>query len=81
MFMKQEFLDWRSSPITQELLKSISEGANGYVSTILNRRESNPLDDQFLKGIIQGLSLAAGWKPELIDDDGKKVEDKVDDEA
>ena len=77
MFMRQEFLDWRASPITQELLKTLSEGASGYVSSILNRRESNPLDDQYLKGVIQGLSIAAGWTPELVDEEGNKVEDEA----
>ena len=76
MFQKQEFLDWRSSPITQEFLKAISEGANAYVATILNRRESNPLDDQYLKWIIQGLSISAAWQPEMVDEEGNQVPDE-----
>ncbi len=77
MFMKQEFKDWRSQDITQEFLKSLAEGANGFVEKILTRRESNPLDDQYLKGIIQGLSIAAGWMPELVDEEGNEVQDEA----
>jgi hypothetical protein len=77
MFQQQEFYDWRSQAITQEFLKTLSDSANEFVATIVNRRESNPLDDQFIKGVIQGLSMAAGWKPELYTAEGSAVPDEA----
>ena len=77
MFMKQEFYDWRASPITQELLKTIAESANEFALKMLNRRESVPLDDQYIKGVIAGLSLASGWSPNLVDEDGNEVPDEA----
>jgi hypothetical protein len=67
MFTIEQFIDWRDSDITQEMYKAVSEVAGDTVGTILNRRESNPLDDQFLKGYLQGLSAVVGWKPTIMD--------------
>lgn len=77
MFQEQEFRDWRSQAITQELLKTLADNANEYVLQIMNRREANVYDDQYLKGVIAGLSLASGWKPEMVTDEGNEVPDEA----
>ena len=69
----QEYKDWCSMPATKEMQRSLAEVAEQQALEILNRRESKPLDDQYLKGYILGLSAAAGWMPELIDDEGNEV--------
>jgi hypothetical protein len=77
MFSKQDFADWRDNDFTQDMLKTFAQAANETALTILNRRESNPTDDAYLKGYLRGLSDAAGYAPQLIDETGAEVPDEV----
>lgn len=77
MFSEQDYADWRKNDFTQDMLKSLATVANETALTILNRRGSDWDDDQYLKGYIRGLSDAAGYKPELISEDGHEVPDEV----
>jgi hypothetical protein len=75
--LEQDYKDWKSSPVTQQMLYELAEAATDPATKILNRRGSDPLDDQYLKGYIFGLSAAAGWKPSLTDGEGNRVPDEV----
>ncbi len=74
---EQEYKDWLSMPATKQMKAELAQVAEQQALEILNRRESKPLDDQYLKGYIFGLSAAAGWMPELIDDEGNEVPDAL----
>ena len=65
MVDKQDFLEWRDSPVTEELKKNLQEAVEGIASRILTRQESNPMDDQFLKGLMRGLTETLEWVPDL----------------
>ena len=75
--LEQEYKDWCSMPATKQMKNELASVAEQQALEILNRRESKPLDDQYLKGYIFGLSAAAGWMPELIDDEGNEVKDEL----
>jgi hypothetical protein len=75
--LDQDYKDWKSSPVTQQMHQELAEAAQDPALRILNRRGSDPLDDQYLKGYIFGLSAASGWKPNLIDSEGNKVPDEI----
>ncbi len=77
MFSKQDYADWRANDFTQDMLKSLGAAANDAALQVLNRRISDVHDDQYLKGVIAGLSAAAGYRPELIDETGHEVPDEV----
>jgi len=75
--LEQEFRDWSSMPATKAMQAELARAAEQVALEILNRRTSNPLDDQYLKGYLLGLSNAAGWKPELITYEGEQVKDEI----
>ena len=73
MFPKDAFQAWRASDITQELFKELAQAAESAARVVLMRQDSNPTEDQFLKGYIKGLSQAIGFLPELVTDDGEPI--------
>ena len=75
--LEQDYKDWRSSLVTQEMLRDVANAGEASALEILNRRDNDPYDDQYLKGYIFGLSVVAGWKPNLIDSEGNEVPDEV----
>ena len=66
MVTKQEFFEWRNQPLTQEWLIVANDLANDAVAKIVNRPDVNPGLDQYLKGLISGLSEIIGWQPEFL---------------
>ena len=68
MVTKEEFADWRSHQVTQEMLSDLNKEAQQRVETILNSLVADANRDQFLKGYIQGLSYAIGFTPEFPPD-------------
>ncbi len=75
--LEEDYRNWKASPVTQELLRDLAAAGEASALGILNRRISDPYDDQYLKGYIFGISEAAGWKPKLIDSEGEEVPDEV----
>ena len=63
---KRTYLDWKQQSVTEELIKNLSEAIEDLAGQMVARRDSNPLDDQYLKGWIQGLADAIEWVPEFI---------------
>jgi len=60
------FREWKESVVTQEVRQAMLEAVSNAAANILNRRDSNPLDDQYLKGFIRGLTEAIETEPEII---------------
>jgi hypothetical protein len=65
MVSKEEYLDWKNSPVTEELARDLKQGIEGVVGILISRREHQPTDDQYLKGWIKGLVDALEWTPEI----------------
>lgn len=63
---KEMYLEWKDSVVTREIKQYMLDAVNSAAAAILNRRDSNPLDDQYLKGFIRGLSEALEAEPEII---------------
>lgn len=63
---KEMFREWKESLVTQEVQQAMLEAISIAAANILNRRDSNPLDDQYLKGFIKGLTEACETEPEII---------------
>ncbi len=74
MFSEEQYEEWRSSEVTQDLMTQVVEEANGLVATIMNRRTPDQMDDQYLRGAIQALSAISGWKPKMKDAEGKEID-------
>lgn len=63
---KEMFQEWKDSVVTKEVRQYMLDVVNSLAAQILNRRDSDPLDDQYLKGFIKGLSEAIEASPEII---------------
>ncbi len=63
---REMFREWKESVVTQEVRQAMLEAVSNAAANILNRRDSNPLDDQYLKGFIRGLTEAIETEPEII---------------
>ena len=80
MFHKHEFREWRYMPITAELLKSIADVATETAAKILTSESHDGHRDQYLKGILAGLSSVAGWTPEFIPEEDRSPQDALDED-
>lgn len=65
MVSATEFDDWRTSKVTQQFYKDLQEVVYAASEQLVTRRQSDPLDDQFLKGFIKGIATVGEWVPEL----------------
>jgi hypothetical protein len=63
MVQKEDWLEWKSNTVTEELYKDVRETVEALASKILTRVESNPSEDQYLKGFLKGLLEAIEWTP------------------
>lgn len=68
MITKSQYVDWKSSPVTQELMQNIVEAVEENVAILVRRRSSEPLDDQYIKGYVRGVQAAIEWEPELVEE-------------
>lgn len=66
---KTEYQDWKMSNVTREMEREAQETVIDMTLQIINRRESNPLDDQYLKGFLQGVQAIMDWRPEFIEEE------------
>lgn len=63
---KQAYLEWKKQTVTEEFHKNLVEAVEDLAGSLVGRRESNQLDDQYLKGWIKGLADSIEWVPEFI---------------
>ena len=66
---KEDFVDWRENQVTIQYKEDLLSGVNALAAQILNRRENNPMDDQYLKGFIKGLTEALDYEPDFQEED------------
>ncbi len=69
MFLKSDYVDWRNHALTQAFLKDLAQAYTAMANEIVERPDVNVPRDQYLKGVMSGLSLASGWKPVITTDD------------
>ena len=65
MITKNQYVEWKSTEVTQQMEQDITEAVEVAAAEILVRRQSDPLDDQYLKGFIRGVQAATEWEPEF----------------
>jgi hypothetical protein len=68
MITKNQYIEWKSTEVTQQMEQDITEAVEVAAAEILVRRQSDPLDDQYLKGFIRGVQAAKEWEPEFEED-------------
>jgi len=66
---KSEFLDWKNSLVTQVMAQSVAELAQEMIADLVMKRESNPADDQWVKGFLQGVQAIMDWEPEFVQEE------------
>ena len=74
MVNRQEFIEWRNQPLTQEWLMEANDQANLKIKEVMTRKEVNPGLDQYLKGYFAALDEMIGWQPEFVPE---SVEDSI----
>lgn len=65
MISKSEFYEWKESLVTKAQEEEAKETVIELTLALVNRRESNPSDDQFIKGWLQGVQAVMDWRPEF----------------
>ena len=74
-----EFADWRDHPITKMLMASIDDAFSELASDLVNRATVDTNHDQYVKGVLRGLGMAKSWTPDLVDKEGKVIQEGVED--
>ena len=69
MVGKQAYIEWREHSVTEEMKKGIQEAMESVVARIVTRQESNPMDDQYLKGLLRGFTEVLEWTPDLSNEE------------
>jgi hypothetical protein len=65
---KSDYIQWRDSKETQQLLTELREAAEGVAQEVLTREDFNSDRDQFLKGFLKAIDQVIGWRPEFIEE-------------
>ena len=68
MLTKEEYIAWRDSKETQEMLADAKEALESAASELLSREDNYRDRDQFLKGFIKGLESMMTWRPEFVEE-------------
>ncbi len=68
MLSKADYIAWRDSKETQEMLADAKEALESAASEMLSREDSHRDRDQFLKGFIKGLEQVMTWRPEFTEE-------------
>lgn len=66
--LEGEFREWRHSPLTKAMLEDVAETATVIAQKILTSDNHDGYRDQYLKGLLNGLSQIDGWVPEFIEE-------------
>ncbi len=68
MLSKADYIAWRDSKETQEMLADAKEALESAASEMLSREDYHRDRDQFLKGFIKGLEQVMTWRPEFTEE-------------
>jgi hypothetical protein len=69
---KSDYIQWRDSKETQELMKELGEAAESVAQEVLTREDYNSDRDQFLKGYLKAIDQVIGWRPEFIEENNNE---------
>jgi hypothetical protein len=73
MITKSQFNEWRNTEVTQAMFEEVREVIETVASEMLVRRNSDPQDDQYLKGYIRGIQAGMEWVPEFPPEDEEEA--------
>jgi hypothetical protein len=65
LFEKNEYLDWRNSPVHEEFLKEVLERIDDDLAELGRNAGENPQHDRKLVGRIEGLKQLVDWVPTI----------------
>jgi hypothetical protein len=65
LFSKDEYLDWRNSPVHEAFLEEILEMINNELTYLSHNAGENSLNDRKRVGRIEGLKELADWEPTI----------------
>jgi len=68
MLSKADYIAWRDSKETQEMLSDAKEALESAAQELLTREDYYRDRDQFLKGFIKGLESVMTWRPEFTEE-------------
>lgn len=68
MLTKVDYIAWRDSKETQEMLADAKEALESAAQELLTREDYYRDRDQFLKGFIKGLESVMTWRPEFVEE-------------
>lgn len=60
---KEDFIAWRSNPITEEFLEAILIEMDNLIADLAVSAGNDPSTDRYRCGAIQGLRFLADWQP------------------
>lgn len=63
MISKSEFIDWKNSPVTEQVFKLLQQRKDALVESLAETAGLNPIQDRYYAGYIAALNevLLADW--------------------
>lgn len=68
-YNKDDFIAWRSNPVTQNFLETVVEEMNASVADLVIRAGVDPASDRFHCGKIEGLRWLTDWQPNFPEEE------------
>lgn len=65
---KEQYVDWKNHPVTKEVFANIADVASDEAAKLINRRQEDWSDDQYVRGFIRGIQEIIDWTPEFDDE-------------
>lgn len=68
MMTKQDYLQWREHPVTQQFYQDMLEVIDTELASLSITAGENPLTDRKRVGAIAGVQWLLDWQPEFIEE-------------
>ena len=69
MITKSQYIDWKNTEVTQEMISDVSEAAESAAASLVTKTTSDRDLDQYLRGFIRGVQASIEWEPEFVTGD------------
>lgn len=68
-YTKDDFISWRSNPVTLGFLDEVLKEMNNSVADLINNAGINPGHDRYEAGRIAGLKWLPEWQPNFPEEE------------
>lgn len=65
---KEEFYEWKTHPVTDELKRELRETLETLVAQMVNRMEPEPARDGFTRAFAKAVDVVFSWQPEFTEE-------------